>query len=357
MACGEERQALDVCTHFARKGWSVTAYTKDVPAIDREFRAASIDVRHAPLLGPFDPGTFTLLARDLRMERPGTIVHVHRFRDAFAVLLARKLARRKDIKVVMSCHKVRRARDSRIARRIYRNLDAVLFDSTLARERFLSTWPDGKIPFPTERIRVVRGGINIDVQKPCDEPASGPKIAMFHGRLTPEKGLETLIDALLHIKGKRTRLWIVGSGDPDYVDALRRRAIARGVMDMIDWKGFTPDVHPLIRQSHFGVLPYVAPASFGLANVEYMANGRPQITTCHGAPAEYIDNDVEGMLIAPANPPALGEAMLRMISEPQTRAEMGRAAYGKYLSKLAWNKVAPEMESLYDEILNGKKGD
>lgn len=349
--CGAQRQAVDLSTHFASRGWRITAYTRDLPPIDRQFREAGIDLRHAPLVWTFDIPTIWRLAHDLRHERPGTIVHVQRFSDAFCVLAARRLARRnREIRVAITCHRVRKAKDSALARRIYRNLDAIIFDSHLARDRFLSTWPDGRLPFPEERLHVVHGGVNIPLAPRTDEPQSGPIVAMFHGRLTPEKGLETLIDSLYRLKGKRTRLWIVGSGDPDYVDALRRRAIARGVMEMIDWKGYADDIHSLIRQSHFGVLPSVAPASYGLANIEYMANGRPQITTCHGAPAEYLEPGREALLIAPANAQALGDALVRMASDADLRLRMGQTAYQKYRNELSWDHVAPEIEAIYRSL-------
>lgn len=58
------------------------------------------------------------------------------------------------------------------------------------------------------------------------------------------------------LKGSRMRLWIVGSGTPDYVDKLRRRALTRGVMEMIDWKRHSDNPLGLIRECDFGVLPH-----------------------------------------------------------------------------------------------------
>ena len=99
---------------------------------------------------------------------------------------------------------------------------------------------------------------------------------MFHGPLIPGKGLEVLIDAMSLLKRTKIRLKIVGTGQPDYVDSLRRRALTREVMDMIDWHKHTKRPLDIIGGCHFGVLPSVKEEAFGLANLEYMASGRPR---------------------------------------------------------------------------------
>lgn len=346
---GTERYALDLCTEFARRGWDVTAYTRDAKAVDSRFAAADIPLRHCPLRGWFDPSTIGILVRDLRKDPHGTIIHTHRYRDAFAALVARKLARRPDIHVINTRHIVRQAVNTRLYRRVYRNLDAQIFVSRAARDRFLSAWPGGDIPFPAERMHVVHNSINTDPPEPVPEPQKGPLIAIYHGRLAPGKGLEVLIDALPRLRGKRTRLWLVGGGNPDYVDRLRRHARMRGVMDLIDWKKHVDDPMPLIRAAHFGVLPSVTSEAFGLANIEYMAAGRPQICTDNGAQPEYLTSQ-EAILVGPGDSQALGDALLRLASDPQLRADMGAKAYAAFIFRLSWDRFSEKMERIYSLV-------
>ena len=215
------------------------------------------------------------LRRGVTRLPQGTVMHTHRYRDAMLTLMARRLAGRKDICVVNTRHIVRRGRDSWLYRRMYRNLDARIFVSEAARERFLSARGGREACRSRANASTsLHNSINVPLSGAFPEPEKGPVIAVFHGPLRPGKGLETLIDALPRLKGARTRLRIVGTGHPDYIDALRNRAQARGAMEMIDWHKHTPDPHPLIRESHFGVLPSVVSEAFGLTNIEYMANGR-----------------------------------------------------------------------------------
>ncbi len=344
---GVERYALDICRHFQSKGWRVVAYTRDAKAVDSLFAASGIELRHAPLQGLTDLTTMRTLMADMKGMEASTIIHTHRYRDAFVTMVARRLARRPDIRIVNTRHIVRRGHDSWLYRRMYRHLDAQIFVSQTVCERFLATWRRRNPPFPKERMHVVHSSLNIAPTPFMSEPSKGPIVAMFHGPLVAGKGLETLIDALPRLKGMRTRLRIVGTGHPDYVDGLRRRAQTRGVMEMIDWHKYTPDPHPLIREAHFGVLPSTVSEAFGLSNLEYMANGRPQICTGNGAQTEYLTNGTDALVVSPGSVEDLAEAMLKLVSDPALRLRLGEAAWKNYQRSLAWPNFAEVMENIY----------
>lgn len=344
---GVERYALDVCRSFTLRGWCVTAYTREALAVDKHFIDAGIDLRHAPLGGYYDLHSAWLLSRDLKHEQQGAIVHVHKYKDAFTAVLARKMCGRSDIRIVMTCHNAKKGHDSWLYRRIYRNINAHIFVSCLAMEQFLQTWNGRLLPFSREQLYMVHNSIFTESFEPITPPSTGPKIAMFHGRLSPEKGVETLIDALPKLKNKRIRLWIVGMGDPDYVDSLKRRALALDVMDMIDWKGYVKDVHDVIPLCHYGVLPSVWREPFGLANIEYMSHARPQICTDNGAQKEYLTEGVDALMVSPGDASALSDAMIKMSEDDQMREVMGDAAYKKFTAELSWKPFCDRLEKIY----------
>ena len=195
---GARQYALDLCSHFLGEGWRVTALTRDAKAVDDRFRAAGAELRHAPLRGFFDPASAMILASMLREIPVGEgIVHVHRYRDAFTALLAKRIAKRPDIRVVSTRHSVRRGRDSRLFRRIYRNIDVHIFVSHLAYDAFRSTWSPDPAPIPEGRVHIIHNSLNLPPAPPTAEPSKGPVTAMYHGPLVEGKGLETIIDALV----------------------------------------------------------------------------------------------------------------------------------------------------------------
>ncbi|MBO4965675.1 MAG: glycosyltransferase family 4 protein [Muribaculaceae bacterium] len=338
--------ALNVCVGLAREGVETLVYTRDAKVVDTPFRNAGIQIRHIPLGGYLDFPSVFLLARDFRKEEQGTVIHVHRYRDAFIILLARKLARRKDIRVIHTRHKIQRAFDTWLLRRVYRNLDAQIFISQMARDRFLSTW-DKEYPFDASRLHVIFTSLSTNPLSPLPFKERGPVTAMYCGSLEPGKGLEILIDAIYRLREVKGRLRIYGSGNPDYVDSLRRRAQARGVMEMIDWK--KDDGHPeeSLRECDFGVMPSVRPEVFGVSNLLFLAAGRPIVATNNGAQTEYLRDGVDSILVPPANAAALGDALVAIASDAALRHSMGEAAFNTFRHRLSWPHFRRSLFRLY----------
>lgn len=311
------------------------------------FEKENIPLFHAPLQGFYDYTSIKLLARKLKDIPTAVIIHAHGFHDVFTALAARKLSKRKDVRIIMTRHKVRRAADSWFLKLIYRNLDALIFVSRTARDRFVSTWHNRLMPINSEKLHVIHNSLNIP-EIPYSPPSTGrPITAMFHGPLKPGKGLEILIDAMSMLKGKRIRLKIVGSGTPDYLDHLRRRAISRGVMDLIDWHKHTDNPLPLISDCDFGVLPSVQEEAFGLSNIEYMACGRPQICTSNGAQPEYITDGWEGILIPPSNSSFLAKNIGKLAADAELRVSMGKQAYESFHQRLSWPHFIEPLKRIY----------
>ncbi|MDE5886961.1 MAG: glycosyltransferase family 4 protein [Muribaculaceae bacterium] len=345
---GVERYALDICRHFVNSGWRVAAVTRGAKAVDALFEKEGVELLHAPFAGMLDFASIRCLTGALKKSRgEKVIIHAHGFRNAFTALVARKLAGRKDVRIVATRHKVKKGLDSALFRRIYRNLDAIICVSKLAADRFISAWHNRQLPFPPERLHILHNSIYLPDGLPLKNETKGPVTAMFHGPILQGKGLESLIDAMAMLKNERMRLRIVGSGTPDYVDRLRRRAITRGVMDKIDWYKYTPNPLQLIQEADFGVLPSLAEEAFGLSNIEYMACGKPQICSSNGAQPEYITDGREGFLIPPANVNLLAESMRKLANDPELRERMGQHALDTFNQSLTWQNFIEKLASLY----------
>lgn len=350
---GVERYALDLCRHFRNQGWKVAALTRDAKAVDNKFTDNSIPLFHAPLYGYFDWNTVISLVRffhrkSLSIRR--TIIHVHRYRDALPAIIARRLAGASDVKIVMTLHNVMKGKDNRIYRYIYRNLDAHLFVSHRVQDEFLSQWKGRSLPFRENGLKVVLNSLDFPYAEPLEIPSKGPIIAMYHGRLATGKGLEKLIEALSLISKRTLRLRIVGSGDPDYVDSLRHLAQTLGVMESIDWRKHVDDPIPLIEEAHFGILPSEEPEAFGLSNLEYMAAGRPVITTTNGGQTEYLTDGKDSFLIPPGDAQALADAMRTLSHDAELRSAMGKEACKTSHEKLSWSHFVAEMEQIYNSL-------
>ena len=334
---GPERYAFDVCRYFHGLGWNVKVLTRDTRAVDTHFRNAGIEVRHAPLRKYPDYYSARALAR-LFVEMPEGrgVVHVHRYNDALTCIIARKIAKRPDIRLVATRHKAERGRDSYLRRIIYRGIDSHLFVSEFSKQMFYSGWKPGRSPLNPAKTDVTYNSLYPSEPMLTPSPAQGPVSAAYRGKLKPGKGLETLIDAFALLKDVKVRLRILGSGHPDYVDRLRRRAALAGVGDRIDWIR-NPDF-PLLEFSkvHFGVLPSEEPEAFGMANLEFMAFGKPQISTLNGAQKELLSVGDDSIEVAPGDAGALADAIRLLASDPELRISMGTKAFERFNAFFSW---------------------
>lgn len=344
---GAQTYALDICRHYMAAGWNVTALTRNAVGVDAPFAEAGIELLHAPLGGFFDLGSAMTLARKLKATpQGGIVIHAHRYRDAFTALMARKIAKRQDVKVVTTRHTVRRGRNTFIFRKIYSGVDAHIFVSEMAYRGFENSIK-GKINLPESKIHILHNSIYTTAAERLPEPAHGPVIALYQGAIVKGKGLETLIDAMALIKGSKMRLRISGMGDPDYLDLLRRRAMQREVMDNIDWNIKTTPSVEICTEAHFGVVPSSVQEAFNLESLRFMAAARPQITTDNGAQCEYLEDGVTAFLIKPDNDGELADTMLRLVRDPALRFTMGSAAYKKFSNYLSWEHFINSLNIIY----------
>lgn len=348
MWSGVERYALDICCHCRDRGDEVLVVTRDARAVDDVFRRHGIDIRFAQLGGFLSYHAVKGICDVLNESRDATAVHCHSTRDAFAALTARRLLGRHDIRVVLTRHYVRRAGRSPFHRFTYRNVDHMVFVSEAAKQKFYSSWHwQGRYADDDINACVIHNSLNIKLDPVVEEPAKGPVTAMYLGRLAPDKGLEDLIDALAILKGMKLRLRIVGTGHPDYVDSLRRRAVTADVMHMIDWPRHKDNTEDFIRMSHFGVLPSVGPEAFGMSNIEFMKESRPIVCSDNGAQPEYIHQGKEGILVPPHDPGRLAWEMKRLALSGELRKEIGTAARLRFENELAWPRFIEKLYPLY----------
>ncbi|MDE5794522.1 MAG: glycosyltransferase family 4 protein [Muribaculaceae bacterium] len=349
MWSGVERYALDICCHCRDHGDDVLVITRDARAVDDVFRRKGIDIRFAPLGGFLSYQAVKGICDIINESNEYTAIHCHNTRDAFAALTARRLLNRHDIRVILTRHYVRRAGRSPFHRFVYRNVDHIVFVSQIAKQKFMSGWHwKGRYADDDINAIVIHNSLNVPLTPLVDEPTKGPVTAMYLGRLAPDKGLEQLIDALAILKSMKIRFRIVGTGHPDYVDSLRRRALNAGVMHMIDWPRHKENTEDFIRMSHFGVLPSSAPEAFGMSNIEFMKEGRPIICTDNGAQPEYIKHGRDGILIPPNDTERLALEMRRLALSSELRATLGQSSRKRFESELSWTNFISRLYPLYE---------
>lgn len=196
----------------------------------------------------------------------------------------------------------------------------------------------------------------LGVQAPSGLPgpeAPPPLRFLFLSRLHPKKRLEVLLDALALVQARAPRaswqLAIAGDGEPDYVDALHRRAEALNLGERCRWLGFLEGraKWEALAAAHWFVLPS-ASENFGIAAIEALAAGTPPILSPEVAIAGQIQAAGAGWLV-PGQAEALAERLAAALAGPPPG--MRAAARRLAAEAFGWPSIAASLKQGYADCL------
>jgi glycosyltransferase involved in cell wall biosynthesis len=168
--------------------------------------------------------------------------------------------------------------------------------------------------FPREKLFTKPNFVDPD---PGFSPESG-KRALFVGRLTPEKGLATVLEVWRDI-GARLPLDIVGDGP---LSNMAKQAAAE--IPGVRWLKWLPreDVFSALRDAYFVVVPSEWYEPFGMIVAEAFAVGVPVIASKIGGLSSMIDHEKTGLHCEPGNARDLLGKIRWAIEHPREMAEM-----------------------------------
>lgn len=180
---------------------------------------------------------------------------------------------------------------------------------------------------PATRIAAIPNAVDMQrfahlQREPCD---AGPRL-IFVGRLVPEKGLETLIEAFAELARENctVQLCIVGTGSLQA--SLGEQVAAHGITARVEFAGHREDVESLLARADFGVLPSHIE---GLSNtlLECMAAGLPMLASRVSGSEDMVRTGVNGWLFAPGDRNELLHALRAACQlSPAERDAMGERA-------------------------------
>src|SRR5207249_7582327 len=166
----------------------------------------------------------------------------------------------------------------------------------------------------------------------------------------PFKGHRYLLDALVRLRHKHptVRLLIVGGGTEK--DKLERYAQETGLAEAAMFLGHRADVADLLVAMEVFILPSEA-EDFGRVLLEAMATGRPVVATDAGGVPEVVEANVTGLLVEPADPVALAEAISTLLIDSDRAQAMGRAGRQRVEKYFTMSRHAGLIEAVYQDTL------
>lgn len=144
-------------------------------------------------------------------------------------------------------------------------------------------------------------------------------------RLSKVKGVDILLQALARVLQQGIRCKCIILGDGPLRDELVGLAERLGLNKAVLFEGFQKDVRPYLQAGSAFILTSHT-EGLPLSVLEAMACGLPCIVTNVGGTAEAVENEVTGLVIAPASQTEVEAAIARLATRPWECREMGSRA-------------------------------
>ena len=330
--------------------------------------------------------TFSLTLAQVQSLAGIDIVHTHTWYVSMAGFLAKKLF---GVPFVLTTHSLEPLRawkaeqlgsgyamSSWMERTGILDADAVIAVSQGTKADILRAYPE----IHPERIHVIYNGIDLnEYQKTADTAAlttcgvdpSQPYV-LFVGRITRQKGVTHLVDAIPHLPPNTQVVLCAGAPDTPEIAAEMREKIerARAVNPRIIWiDKMLPKPEAIQLYSNCSV--FCCPSvyePFGIINLEAMACRAPVVASATGGILEVVVDGVTGYLVPfdqdpvtsfPLHPDKFSRDLAAKISavlgDPGKARQFGDAGRKRVEEKFSWTAIAEQTIQLYRELIDSRR--
>jgi len=207
------------------------------------------------------------------------------------------------------------------------------------------------------KIEIIHNGINMKKWKytPSREVQKklgiGDNYILFVGRTTKQKGMVHLLEAAARLD-QNLKIVICTSGADTEEYAREISQVARHKKNVLI-------IDKMLKQEQYielysGCRVFVCPSvyePFGIINLEAMACARPVVGSAVGGIKEVVIPGETGILVDPANPVKLAEAINYLISNPEIAEAYGRNGRKRVEEHFSWVAIAQKTKQLYVNLL------
>jgi starch synthase len=329
--------------------------------------------------------TFSLNLAQMTSISAIDIVHTHTWYVAMAGFLAKKLY---NIPFVLTTHSLEPLRawkaeqlgsgyamSSWMERTAILDADAIIAVSQGTKADILRAYPE----IDAERIHVIYNGIDLNEYRKTPETAAlvehgvdpSQPYVLFVGRITRQKGVTHLVDAIPHMPPNTQVVLCAGAPDtPEIAEEMREKVErVRAINPRVIWieKMLSK---PAAIQFYSNCSVFCCPSvyePFGIINLEAMACRAPVVASATGGILEVVVDGVTGFLVPfeqdpvtsfPLHPDEFSRALAAKVSallaDPATAQSFGEAGRRRVEEKFSWSAIAERTIQLYRELIESR---
>jgi glycosyltransferase involved in cell wall biosynthesis len=214
-------------------------------------------------------------------------------------------------------------------------IDIFIALTEFAREKYIQAG------LPADRIVVKPNFMNY----PPEPSYENQGYAIFLGRLSPEKGVKTLLTAWKKLTDVPLKILGDGVQRQELEEIARRERLSN-----VEFLGFLPHAEgvQLLQNARFMVMPSIWYESFPLTIREAFACGKPVVASRLGAMATIIEDGKTGLLFEPGNPDDLAAKVRWLVENEYAVIKIGKAARVEFEAKYTAERNYKMLMEIYE---------
>ena len=212
----------------------------------------------------------------------------------------------------------------------------------IAPSEFTRSWLIQHLPMTPDAVTAIAPAV--DMPRAAADAGLGTYVG-FAGRFSPEKGIETLLDA-----GKACGLPLRFARNAESLVTVNVPAELTVVTRTRD------DLAQFYRHARMVVVPSIWFETFGLVGAEAMSHGIPVVAARIGAVEELVSDGEDGLLFEPGNARDLAEKIRLLWDDPELCRRLGAAARAKAEQRWSTERHVERLRAVYEGCL-GRSGD
>ena len=334
--------------------------THDVPAMDR--------IRKSPMMATLLPGYIAAgSAAAARVAREGNFDVVHAFwpiPHGLFGLAARSASKAALVSTFFSSELNWQGASKKIFSpmldRIVKNSDAVTVISSFTGERLREFVPGVQsviIPFGA-----AAGDDFGSVQASAPRSALDPFNLLFVGRLVRRKGVDVLLNAVVHLRDdRRLHVHVVGEG-PER-KPLMAEAARLGVEHLVTFEGgvTAERIEQFFKSCDALVLPAIVTETgetegLGVVLLEAMGYHKAVIASSAGGITDIVIDGETGLLSPPGDALALARTITTAMDDPSSMQHLAEQGFSHARSEFGWDTIVSRLTETYHAAIRNRTG-
>ena len=350
---GTEQQILELVKRLDRTKYTPMVCCFRPGRVSAEIESAGVQVFHLRKRAKFDVGLLFSLLRLMRRERI-ELVQTYLFTANTWARLAAVLA---GVPLIVTSERNVDMWEEGYKKVLGRWLDrwtALTIGNSAAVKDYLV---DKGIA--ADKLQVVYNGVDPRrFQQPTtvEETKESLGIPFHHAvvgmlaRLEPQKDPATFIQAAALVSQKIADVSFLIIGGGSLKSQLEQQVQQLGLSDRVVFAGPRRDVPQLLAICDVSALSSLKE---GMSNtiMETMAAGKPMVATNVGGNPELIVDAETGFIVPTRDPGALADKLVRMLSDRDVAAQMGRRAKARIMEKFSVQSLVKKTEQIYDSLV------